>query len=148
MVNNEAISAAIADLRSQKKHNFGATARKHGVDRTTLRRRFQAKQAPRGISHLQAQGHLTYDMEMQLVERINILSARGMPPTPQFVANMVLELSKEHVGEHWVSRFVKRHQDALCSIYLDNIDYTRRVADNSRHFKDYFDKVSVHLNQN
>ena len=100
MVDTKALSAAIADLRSQKKPNFGATARKHAIDRTTLRRRFQAKQAARVVSNLQAQGHLTWDMEMQLVKRINILSARGLPPMPQFVANLVLELFKEHVSEH------------------------------------------------
>ena len=146
MVNTEALSAAIADLRSQKKPNFFATARKHGIDRTTLRRRFQGKQAPRGVSHIEAQGHLSVKMEEVLIERINTLSARGLPPTPQFIANMVLELSGEQVGPNWVSRFVKRHDDDLSSIYLESIDYARRIADNSKHFKDYFEKVSAYLN--
>ena len=85
---------------------------------------------------------------MKLVDRINVLSAHGMPPTPQFVKNMIFELSQSYVGDHWVSRFVKRHKDELCNLYLDSIDYTRRVIDNCRHFKDYFDKVSAYLNLN
>ena len=82
-------------------------------------------------------------MEKILVERINTLSARGMPPAPQLVRNLVLELSGKPIGHNWVSRFVKRHDNELCSIYLDSIDYARRVADNSKHFTNYFDQVSV-----
>ena len=82
------------------------------------------------------------------MERINTLSARGMHPTPHFVKNMVFELSHEEVSPHWISRFIRRHKDDLSSIYLGSLDYSRRVADNSRHFKDYFNKVSAHLNLN
>ena len=52
MVNNKAISAAIADLNSQKTPNFGRTAKKYKIDRTTLRRRFKGEQQPQGLSHL------------------------------------------------------------------------------------------------
>ena len=82
MVNSKAISAAIADLRSQKKPNFYGTAKKYNIDRTTLRRRFQGKQGPSGISKLETQGKLTTIMEEIFVDYINILSGRGMPPTP------------------------------------------------------------------
>ena len=98
IINTEALSATIADLRSQKKPNFFATAKRHGIDRTTLQRRFQNKQTPRSISHIEAQKHLSVKMEEVLIERINTLSARGLPPTPQFIANMVLELSGEQVS--------------------------------------------------
>ena len=81
-------------------------------------------------------------MERVLVERINTLSARGMPPIPQFVNNLVMELSGSPVGPHWVSRFVKRHKKEICSIYLDSIDSARHVADNSKHFRHYYDLVS------
>ena len=50
MVNNKAISAAIADLNSQDTPNFGWTAKKHKVDRTTLRRRFKDQQQSQGLS--------------------------------------------------------------------------------------------------
>ena len=145
MVNNKAISAAIADLRSQEPLNFAATARKHKIDKTTLRRRFYGEQAPRSVAQLNAQGHLSNNMERVLVERINMLSARGMPPTPQFVNNLVIELSGSPVSPHWVSRFVKRHKKEICSIYLDSIDSARHMADNSKHFRHYFDSVSDDL---
>ena len=76
------------------------------------------------------------------MNRINVLSGRGMPPTPQFVRNVVVELSGEPARKNWVTRFIKRHDDELCSMFLDSIDYARRVADNSRHFKHCFESVS------
>ena len=84
-------------------------------------------------------------MEDVLVERINMFSARGMPPTPQIVRNLVLELLGTPVGKNWVSRFVKRRESELCSVYLDSIDYTRRIADKSKHFKHYFEFASANF---
>ena len=141
MVNLKAISAAIADLNSQKTPNFYATAKKHNIDRNTLRRRFLGESQPAGISKLEAQGKLTMIMEEILIERINVLLGRGMPPTPQFVCNLVVELSGEPVGKNWITRFVKRHDDVFCSVFFNSINYARRVADNSRHFKHYFKLV-------
>ena len=100
MVDNKALSAVIADLRNQKKPNFGATTRKYVIDRTTLRRHFQAKQTAQVVSNLQAQSHFTWDMEMQLVECINIFLACSLLPMLQFVVNLVLEFFKEHVNKH------------------------------------------------
>ena len=48
------------------------------------------------------------------------------------------------VGDRWVSCFVERHYDELESIFFDSIDYAWRVADNSKHFKYYFERVSVY----
>ena len=145
MVNNEALSNAIADLRSQSTPNFAVTARKWNVDRNTLRRRFQGLQCSNNVAHFEAQGVLSTTMEDVLVERINTLSARGMPPTPQIVRNLVSELSGGPVGKNWVSRFVKRRDSELCSVWLDSIDYSRRIADNSKHFEHYFQLVSVNF---
>ena len=43
MVDNKAFSAAIVDLRNQKKLNFNAIIKKHIIDRTTLRYYFKKK---------------------------------------------------------------------------------------------------------
>lgn len=142
MVNEAAIAEAIDDLNRQLTPNYAATARKYEIDRKTLQRRFLGETTSKSAAHLLAQGHLNQAQEEVLVERINTLSARGLPPTPQFVKNLVQEMTGKVVGDHWVTRFVKRHADKLESIYLTSIDYARRVADNSRHFKHYFERVS------
>ena len=143
MVNEAAISAAIADLKTQPTPNYGATAKKYNISRDTLRRRYKGETTSRSEAHLEAQGLLSNAHENALVECINILSARGIPPTPAVVKNLVIELIGAPVGEHWVSRFVERHKNQLYSVYLDSINYSWRVADNSRHFNYYFMLVSV-----
>ena len=143
MVNEAAISAAIADLKTQATPNLSNTAIKYQIDRRTLERRFKGKTASRNMAQLEAQGLLDYAQEKILVGRINTLSARGIPPTPVMVHNLVIELTGAPVGEHWIRRFVERHRNELASVYLDSIDYSRRVADNSRHFSHYFMLVSV-----
>ena len=143
MVNEIALAEAIADLKSQSNRNFRTTAEKHHVDRKTLQRRFEGTTASNRTAHLEAQGHLTPAQEKILIDRINELSIRGIPPTPQFVENLVAEFINEYVGEHWVNCFVKRHDDQLETIFLDSIDYARRVADNSRHFQHYFMLVGI-----
>ena len=143
MVNEAAISAAIADLKTQATPNLRNTAIKYQIDHRTLERRFKGKTASRNMAQLEAQGLLDYAQEKVLVERINTLSARSIPPTPAMVHNLVVELTGAPVGEHWVRRFVERHRNELASVYLDSIDYSRRVADNSRHFNHYFILVSI-----
>ena len=145
MVNEAAIAEAIADLNTQESPNFAATAKKYKIDRCTLQRRFTGKHAEIRKAHLETQGKLTAAMERVLVERINTLSARGMPPTVQFVKNLVAEMVREEVGKHWVPRFVRRHEDELEIAFLEGIDYARRIADNSRHFRYYFENVGLLL---
>jgi Tc5 transposase DNA-binding domain len=77
------------------------------------------------------------------VAYINKLSDRGLPSTPGIVRNLARELFKTEVGEHWVSRFCRRHKNELSSVYLRAIDYKRKVADNSLYFKHYFKLVSL-----
>lgn len=143
MVNETAISATISDLKTQAKPNFSSTAIIYEIDRRTLQRRFQGKTASTTMAHLETQGLLDAAQEKILVERINMLSARGLPPTPAMIQNLVQELIKGPVGEHWVNRFINRHNNELASVYLESIDYARRVADNSRHFSHYLMLVSV-----
>ena len=53
MVNTEALSAAIVDLRSQKKPNFFAIIKKNGINKTILWCRFQNKQIPWSVNHIE-----------------------------------------------------------------------------------------------
>ena len=140
-----ALEQAIADLESQTSHNYYATANKYGLNANTLKNRFTGKTASRSTAQVEANGILSPTQEEVLVDRINYLSERGMPPTPQYVVNLVQEMVEKEVGNYWISCFIKRHDDEFCSIYLDNINYARRVADNSCHFDHYFKQVSAHL---
>lgn len=147
MVNEATIFAAITELKTQARKNYTKTARKFNIDRNTLRRRYEGKQAPRNVAQVEAQGLFDINQETALIERINILSHRGMPLISKFVENLVREMTQEYVGENWINRFIKRYNNVLNSVYLDSIDYSRRVADNSRYFEHYFKIVKSKLSK-
>ena len=101
MVNEAAISAAIVDLKTRSKPNYDATAKKHNIDRSTLRRRLEGKTTSSAMAQLEPRGLLDNNtLERVLIERIKTLWARGPPPTPAIVRNLVRELTQKAVGEH------------------------------------------------
>ena len=143
MSKNEAIQIAIDDLKLQKVPNFAATAKNYNIVRSTLQRRFEGKTVSRNESQSRSNMLLTNAQEEVLIEHINKLSARNLHPTIQTVENLAREIIGHPVGERWVERFRKRHGNKLRSRYMRNIDHSRHVADNSKHFQHYFDNVSA-----
>ena len=143
MSNNEAILIAIDDLKAQKVPNFAATAQKYNIVRSTLQRRFEDKTVSRSQGQSRSNMLLTNAQEEVLIEHINKLSARNMHPTIQTVDNLAREIVEHSIEERWVERFRKRHNNKLCSRYMHNIDHSRHIADNSKHFQHYFDTVSA-----
>jgi hypothetical protein len=141
MVNEAAICAAISDLNSQEAPNFGSTAKKHNIDRTTLMRRFKHQTVSIQEANSQSLKLLTDAQEEVLIKHILKLSARGFYLTPQMLRNLAEEIVKQPVSERWIRRFRKRHENQLSSIYLRNVDRVRQVADNSAHFQHYSDTV-------
>ena len=141
MVNEADISKAIRDLESQKKPNFAKTAKKYDVDRMTLTRRFKGETTSHSEAHSIHQKLLTNAQEEELLGYISKLTSRGLPPTPQILENLVVDIVKRPIGQHWVYRFCQQYSDRIDSIYLRTIDQKRRIADNSEHFKHFYQTV-------
>ena len=59
------------------------------------------------------------------------------------VENLVKKFIKRLIRERWVEYFQKHHNNKLISCYLHNINQSKYVADNSKHFQYYFNNVSV-----
>jgi transposase-like protein len=90
---NEAqLELAIADLNNQSIPNISSTAREYAVDRTTLRRRFNGTQRSRHAAHEDSHQCLTTAQEEALIDFINRLTDRSLPPTSQIMKNVVEEL--------------------------------------------------------
>jgi transposase-like protein len=105
------------------KPNFSAIARQFPpVNRTTLRRRFHGEQESRAKSNSTYQQNLTAEQEEQLIQHINMLTNRSLPPTSQIVRNLAEEMIHRKVGKNWTSQFIQRHKDRLQNLYLRNID--------------------------
>lgn len=141
MVNEADIKLALDDLKSQKSPNYAATAKKYNVDRRTLSRRHQGICMSNHDAHSTFQKLLPDAQEEEIIGYINDLSDRGMPPTPQILENIIIEIVKQPVGQNWVSRFCKRHETKIKSLYLRAIDQVRKVADNSVYFELFYQTV-------
>lgn len=134
------IENALAAIASQERPNYAATAKEYGVDRTTLSRRHRGVTATRAdarnISSL-----LTTQQEKELVNYVNKLTTRGLPPTLSMVRNFAQDICQILPGKSWVHRFVKRHKDQLTSGFLSGQDLSRKKADNIYQYERYFDLV-------
>ncbi|PVH92563.1 hypothetical protein DM02DRAFT_478141, partial [Periconia macrospinosa] len=88
-----AMEAALAALEAQKdgeKIVLQEVADKYGVERSTLSRRW------RGVTHSRAQQYqnqqlLTPVQEQELVQYIDKLTGRGLPPTRSMIRNFAGE---------------------------------------------------------
>lgn len=141
MVNEADISKAIADLNSQEKPNYSQIAKNYNIDRTTLMRRYKRQTVSQAKAHSIHHKLLTDTQEEVLLGHISNLSARGLPPTPQILRNLVVEIVQHDIGEAWIRRFCNRHQNHIKSVYLRGIDQSRKIADNSAHFEYFFRTV-------
>ena len=119
------IELAIADLNQQTKPNVRATAKKFHLARTTLQRRYNGKSMSKQAAKGEYRQRLNFAQEEALIDVINRLTDRAIPPTPAMVRCLAEELVGGPVGKNWAAEFVKRHKDRLKSVYLQNIDRSR-----------------------
>ena len=133
------MDAALADLRSSDGLKISDVAKKHGVTRSALSKRVNAKTSSRPRGH-ESQRKLNDKQEEELVSYINIhhLCERCLPPTPKIVANIAQELCGRRLSKSWSSRFVARHKHRLDARYLNTIDLARHRADSRSNYEAYF----------
>ena len=99
------IDAAIDDLKSQKTPLFRATAKKYGVDKQTLWRRFYGESLSTQEYH-ETRQLLSNPQERVLVDRINTLSERGMPPTNAIVTSLATKIIGKEPRKNWAYEFI------------------------------------------
>ena len=126
---NKSIELAIADLKCQLKPNINATAKKYGLVESTLRRRFNGETMSIASARATTHQRLSTVQEEVLIDQINYLTDRGLPPTSSIVRNLAEELLQDRVGKNWTSNFVHRHKDRLKSLYFRNIEKKRHKVE-------------------
>ena len=132
--NMDPIELALKDLKLQNTKNISAVAKLHGVDRSTLSRRFNGVTNPAKMQH-EKQQLLSPQQEKELIEYIIMLTKRGTLPTTAMVRNFAGDIAGKLPGRCWSQRFCMRHQDALLSRYLKNIDIQRQRQRTQRAFR-------------
>ena len=113
LTHEQRIDQALADLAKQLTPNYARTAKKHQVNRTTLRRRFEGTQFSRRIANSECHQCLTIAQEQVLIGFINKLTERSLPPTSQIIKNVAEEICGVQVGKNWVGQFANRYKDVL-----------------------------------
>jgi hypothetical protein len=119
----DAIEAVLEDLKLQDKKNISAVAKLHGVQRSTVSRRWNGVTNPAKVK--------------DLVQYIK-LTENGIPPTPPMVRNFARDIAGKRPGRDWSQRFCKRHKDVLSGGYLTNIDRKRKDANIVPEYEYYF----------
>ena len=100
MVNNEAIEAAIHDLKSQDHHNYTATARKFNINTITLTRHFKNKNISLIENHSKNQKLFTDAQESIFIEHIKKLTNLSILPSLQIIKKLVVEAMKHSIDEY------------------------------------------------
>ncbi|EFQ99471.1 hypothetical protein MGYG_02482 [Nannizzia gypsea CBS 118893] len=113
------MEAAIEDLKSQEVPNFSETAKRYGVNRVTLSRRFKGATVSRAEATSIHRKKLPGTQEEDLLQHIEKLAKEGRAPTPQIIRNLADKLAKEPVGKNWVTRFCNRYKDRIQSLHAE-----------------------------
>jgi transposase-like protein len=100
MVNEDDMKKALAEIESSSKPNYTEIAKKHSLVPSTLLRRVQGKTTSRADFQSQVHQCLTNAQERILINQINRLTERGIPPTSQMVKNFAEEMIGRAVGKN------------------------------------------------
>ncbi|KAF2840987.1 hypothetical protein M501DRAFT_1010150 [Patellaria atrata CBS 101060] len=141
-----AIDLALDDLNSQSVPNISHTAKKFGVDRTTLSRRW------RGITRsidtaYKRREFLNESQSKFLINYINRVSAQGLAPTPLMVRTWAVEIAKKEPSAKWPSRWIKRNSKCLKSRYLSGLDKSRKNSESAFYYALYFKLLARKIEQ-
>ena len=94
------IDTAIAHLEAQEELNYTAAAKLTGVHRTTLMRRYTRKTRSRTEVNSNCRQRLNDVQEDTLLDYIDTLTKRHIPPTSQIIRNLVEEMLKGSVDKN------------------------------------------------
>ncbi|KAF2187451.1 hypothetical protein K469DRAFT_114057, partial [Zopfia rhizophila CBS 207.26] len=120
------IEAALESLKSLKPGeppNYTATAKKFGCNRSTLSRRHRSVQGTKAEQY-ENQRNLTEEQSRVLIDYINKLAARGLPPLNEMLRNFTKEIrrSEDKPERKWAQRWRERYFKEIMYTYGSGID--------------------------
>ena len=139
---NARIELAIADLNQQDQPNLRGTAKRFSLVESTLRRRWKGQTVSQKAAASKYKQRLTLAQEEALIQQINRLVDRGLPPTARIVRTLAEEVIGGPVGKNWTGAFVRRYKDRLKSLYLRNMDSQCIKSEYPPLFKQFYDLVA------
>ena len=133
----EAAIAAIDTRGPSEGFSYTKIAEEFGVVRSTLIRRHKGQTQPRTLAH-----KILYpQQEKELIEYIQGLTARRIPPTREIIKNFASTIAGKGVSNTWVSSFLNRNSNHLISRWQSGMDRERHQADSGVKYTKYFNLV-------
>jgi len=129
--------AAFKSLEPGEHFLYRAIARSFSVSNSTLTRRHKGRQCPQEAKDYNQQ-RLSLQQELELVQYINSLTEKVLPPTREIIQHFASSIATEPVSDAWVTRFLGRHSDQLVSRWTTAIDANRHKANSKEKYKAYF----------
>ena len=139
---SKAVDSAVAAIQRGEFTDYANAARKYGCSRTAVSRRVRSLTKTKREANSFWHQCLTIEQEEVLIDQINYLTDRAIPPTSHIVRNLAEEIRGGPVGKNWVGQFVKCHCIRLKSLYLRNINNLRTGAEYAPMFQFFFNPVS------
>jgi hypothetical protein len=133
-------------LESQRSTSSDPPKNSPQLHRTTITRRAKGQIQPRQYYREQC-GLLSKAQEKQLLQYIDDLTRKGLPPNHYNVRIFAQNICGKLPGKNWPSKFVQRHRDKITSQYLCGFDLSRKKADNYWLVNNYFELVQKKRNQ-
>jgi hypothetical protein len=143
------LEEALTDRRAadtDKPTPYTLLAAKHGVVRSTLTRREQGLSVSREEKAI-AQRLLTPTQERKIVEYIEGLTERYLPPTRTTIKKFASEIAGKELSDSLVTNFLHRNSDHLISQWATAMDSDRHKADSWGKYRQYFDLVHRKMQQ-
>jgi hypothetical protein len=133
----KAALAALDSLKPGECLNYTATAKKFGIGRDALSRRHRGIQGSREQQYGNQQ-NLSPVQESHLIEYVDRLCERGLPPTKRMIRNFAQEIAQKYVGNNWIDRFLKRHNIDIYTRWASGMEKERKEADSAFKYALYF----------
>jgi hypothetical protein len=92
--------AALASLERQLIPDYSAIARKFNIGRITLMRRHKGITTSMAEARARTHQLLTKTQEEVLINQINKLTVRGLPPTTHIIKNLAEEIIRREVNKN------------------------------------------------
>jgi hypothetical protein len=108
------VSAAVDAIRRGEYTSYSAAAKAFKCNHTAVSRRIRLLICSYQEADSLFRQCLTNNQEQVLIDRINYLSHRQMPPTSRIVRNLAKEIRGAPVGKNWTGQFIQQHKCYDC----------------------------------
>lgn len=142
----EAAIEALNALKIGEPFTYSEYAKKFNCNRSTLSKRHRGVQQANAVK-VENDRLLNTTQEKELVQYIDCLCARGLPPSRPMIRNFAAQIASKPVGKNWVDRFVNRHNIDLISHWASGIDHNRFKADSAFKYSLYFKLLEQKIEQ-